>query len=140
MADESRTRTPIKDIIAWIQTQLATESSWNIAEHKNMDINNVFSYVPSLQCPACIVLHAGDDYSNPDIDRLLTFWVILVTRNMGDDAAAADACQDFVEKVMELLDNQIDSEIRYYIHSDEPMGQPNFGKIMYKVVLKAEDN
>ncbi|HDY75957.1 MAG TPA: hypothetical protein ENH49_05485 [Candidatus Marinimicrobia bacterium] len=140
MADYSRTRVNLKTVMASVKALLSAYGSWNVDEHEAEDVSKIFSFLASIQCPACILIYGGST-PEPVPNRTLHFQIVIATRDMGDHPAAVLAAQDLIDKAFELLDYQIvDTTVLLRLSDDDPFIQGNSGINLYKIDVTAEDS
>jgi hypothetical protein len=101
--------TPLKTLMAWVATQLATAAPpWgtNIKVLEDYNPDQVYRILSSMQPPACAVTYIGSDYKNQP-RRTTRFAVFVACRNWWDKDAAQDTAQDLVEAVIARLDHEV---------------------------------
>ncbi len=147
MADYSRTRTSEASLMASIKTLLDAYTSWTVKEYAyDSGFDTLFEdYLYSTATvPACILVHTGSKTNNNENAAVVhTFSVFVVHRSLASHSTAIDNVQALVEKVYELLDNQIinTSTVWLTVTGYSPMGfKNNANLVAYKVDIQAEDN
>lgn len=145
MADYSRTRNNLKNIMAFIKSQLSTYSSWQVVEHTIPTVDDLSDYLPNLNTlsPICALMYSGSQGSD-EPHRVSRFSIILCVDSytITDDSSATDTMQDLVDKTLELLDYQpYNTNVWVKYITDQPILMPNYPNLVCaKVDYQAEDH
>lgn len=146
MADYSRTRNNLKDIMAFIKSQLLTYTSWQVEEHTIPTVDDLSDYLPYLNIetnPICALMYSGSQGSD-EPHRTSSFSIILCINSytVTDDSVATDLMQDLVDKTLELLDYQpYNTDVWFRYLADIPILMPNYPNLVCaKVDFQAEDH
>jgi len=143
MTDYSRTRYGLANILAYLQTQLATQSTWSTRVVAcEQDLDKVFRILDTVQPPG-VLLITDECAAGPvdQMDRMGVATLVPFTRKLTTITANVSALQTMEEAILTLFDFQIDHNVLYKFRDSKGFPLDRWsGVVATKLRLSIEDN
>ena len=134
-----REHTATTTLIDFIKSQLAN-LGLNVQYFPSpKDIEEVFTYIPTVQLPSAIITYNGSSYSE-DPNRIALFSILVTSRYDLQSEAAVSEYLKLLDSICTALDYQVFEDVKFTMVSDEAMRLDKHSltcSILLKV--KAED-
>lgn len=117
-------------IMSWVDTQLtpSTENVWSGPfRFSGSNISLLFDYLKTIPVtsskPAVVTIYTGSQWGDVP-RRTMTFSVLILTKKPRDRGTAQSDGVTVMEKVIKMIDAQIDVHARWRVTKDQPIDLP----------------
>lgn len=117
-------------LMTWVDTQLTptTDNNWSGPYRfsgSNTDL--LFDYLKTIQVtsskPACVTMYTGSQWGDVP-RRTMSFSVLILSKKPADRSTAQSDGLALIDKVIKMIDAQIDAHARWRVTRDQPIDLP----------------
>jgi len=130
---------PSDELKAFAVNKLATYSGWSVKNFSLTDYQKLFDFVPELSLPAAVVSYHGSSYNDEVPRRSSTLCVTVLVEDFGNLETAAVNALPLMDKVLELLDHELNGKTLFRVRSDESIEYAEHGVAGYKITFTVDD-